>query len=267
MLAGARPDDIASALGLARATVYGWRASYRIGGQQALTSRSIPGRPPALSPARKQRLWTLIIDSDPREQQFDSALWTVRLVRTLICREFGITLSPVTVRRLMLKMGISAHRAHPRGDGGDAARERWQSEWLPACRAQAEGAAVYFGDEKVLHPGTGQPDVVTARLGSEPAGTPHWPQATVISAAPARGGPCFAAYRGPSTAAAFTDFCARLLHDVPGVVYLVMDSRPGYREPSVGDFAISDAHRLRLFFPPRYPHEPGPAVTAAAPTA
>jgi transposase len=41
--------DVAASLGMARGTVYGWLATYREGGREALRARPLPGRPPRLS--------------------------------------------------------------------------------------------------------------------------------------------------------------------------------------------------------------------------
>lgn len=236
MLGGVRPEDVAAALGLSRATAYGWLASYRKGGRQALLSRPVPGRPPTISPAQMCRLWTLIADADPRERQFSCALWTGDLVRELIRREFGICLSAVTVRRLLLKMGLPARRPLPRAGQPDHVLDCRQASQFPAIRARAEadGAMIYFGD-------------VQQRV---------QPDASLIFAVTARTGPCFAAYGGLATALTLDSFCARLLHDVPGHVYLIMADRPGYRERSASDAITLSRDRLRLFF--LSPHESAP---------
>lgn len=63
--AGAHPQAIAEALGLARSTVFAWVAKYRDGGLDALRARPVPGRPPKLSDAQLQRLSALIVGNDP----------------------------------------------------------------------------------------------------------------------------------------------------------------------------------------------------------
>src|SRR5512132_4304487 len=84
---GAHPEEIAAALGMIKAAVYGWLAKYREGGLEALKARPVP-----------------------RRLQFMFALWTRAMVRELIGREFGVRLSEVSVGRLLRKLGLSPQR-------------------------------------------------------------------------------------------------------------------------------------------------------------
>ena len=95
--AAAHPEDVAAALGLHRKTVYGWVKKYREGGRGALLARPVPGLPPQLGPLQMRKLWTLIVGTDPRQLQFDFALWTCGMVRELVRREFGVGLRAVSV--------------------------------------------------------------------------------------------------------------------------------------------------------------------------
>jgi transposase len=143
--AGAHPEDVAEALGLARGTVYMWLAKYRQGGKDALRARPVPGRPPRLSGDQLRRLYTLIVGADPRQLEFEFALWTREMVRELIRREFRVGLSAVSVGRLLRKLGLSSQRPLYRAYQQDPeAVERWKSETYPRIRAQAaaEGATV-----------------------------------------------------------------------------------------------------------------------------
>ena len=221
MLAGTRPQDVASALGLARATVYGWLASYRAGGRQALLARSAPGRPPNLSPAQISQLWRLIVNTDPRQHQFDSALWTRSLVGELIRREVGVGLSVVTVGRLLIRMGLSPG-PQPR-----------MTEY-PAIRASAEAvsAVIYFAAETPTHPNPGSPP------------------STMISAVSARAARRFAVRDHPPSGASAAEFCLRLLHDVRGPVYLIADGSGSFGETDTGTLGAVADDRLRLFLQP-----------------
>src|SRR4051794_35289778 len=166
---GVHPEDVAASLGMGRGTVYGWLARYREGGKDALRARPVPGRPPTLSGEQMRRLYTLIAGADPRQLEFGFALWTRDMVRTLIRREFRISLSAVSVGRLLRTLGLSPQRplwrarpAHPPPGGP------WREQEFPAIRKQAktEGATIYFrrrgrdplGLPRRHHLGPGRPD-------------------------------------------------------------------------------------------------------------
>jgi transposase len=259
---GAHPEDVAAALGLHRKTVYDWLAKYREGGMDALKARAVPGRPPKLGGPQLSRLYALIAGQDPRQMQFEFALWTREMVREVIRREFKVALSVVSVGRLLRKLGLSPqrplHRAYQQDPG---AVQRWKNEAYPAIRAEAEaaGATVYFADEAGVrsdyHAGTtwspvGQTPVVK-NTGSRFS-------VNMISAVSAKGALRFAVYEGNTTAATFIDFCKRLLHDAAGPVYLVVDGHPAHRATATKEFAASTEGRLRLIYLPGYSPELNP---------
>jgi transposase len=131
---GAHPEDVAQALGMTRAAVYGWMAKYREGGLEALKARPVPGRPPSLSGAQLQRVYTLVVGNDPRQLQFAFGLWTRAMVRELIGREFAVRLSEVSVGRLLRKLGLSPQRPLYRAyQQSPQAVARWKAETYPSC--------------------------------------------------------------------------------------------------------------------------------------
>ena len=212
---GVHPEDVAASLGMGRGTVYGWLAKYREGGKDALRARPVPGRPPKLSGEQMRRLHTLITGADPRQLEFALALWTRDMVRELIRREFKVSLSAVSVGRLLRTLGLSPQRPLWRAWQADPeAVQRWKSEEFPAirARAKAEGATIYFGDEAGIrsdyHAGTtwapvGQTPVVKA------AGARH--SLNMISAVTAQGLLRFSTYTGSLTGTRFIEFCRKLL--------------------------------------------------------
>jgi transposase len=236
--------------------VYGWVAKYREGGKDALRAKPVPGRPSKLDGRQIARLYALIVGNDPRQLQFDFALWTREMVRQVIRREFKVALSVVSVGRLLKKMGLSAQRPLHRAYEQDPdAVERWKNERYPAIRAQAEeaGATIYFADEAGIrsdyHSGT-----TWAPIGRTPVvrGTGKRFSINMISAVTAKGALRFAVYEGSTTAATFIDFCKRLLHDAPGPVFLIVDGHPAHRAKATAEFVASTGGRLKLFFLPGY---------------
>src|SRR5512135_2965480 len=218
---GAHPEDVAAALGLHRKTVYGWLAKYREGGKDALRAQPVPGRPPKLNGQQLSRLYGLIAGQDPRQMQFEFALWTREMVREVIRREFGVSLSVVSVGRLLRKLGMSPQRPlHRAYQQNPEAVDRWKREEYPAIQAQAEaaGAVIYFADEAGIrsdyHAGT-----TWSPVGQTPEvkNTGARYSVNMISVVSAKGALRFAVYEGNTNAAIFIDFCKRLLHDAPGL--------------------------------------------------
>lgn len=251
----ARPAEVAAALGLHRATVYGWLERYRDGGDAALRARPVPGRPRKLTAGQLRQLAALI-RLDPRDLGFEDALWTRAMVAELIWGEFGVRLSLPTTGRVLRKLGFTPQRPLHRAIEQDpAAVARWTEEQYPAIRerARAEGAAIFFADEAGIrsdyHAGTtwapaGQTPVVEA--------TGKRVSVNMISALTPKGALRFAVYEDTTTAAVFTSFCARLLHDAPGPVCLIVDGHPAHRARETRDFVASAGGRLSLFFLPGY---------------
>lgn len=264
--AGAHPADVARALGMARGTVFGWVAKYRDGGLEALRAKPVPGRPTKLTGEQIRRIYTLVVGADPRQMSFDFALWTREMIRELIRREFGVTLSVVSVGRLLKKLGLSAQRPLYRAyQQNPEAVEEFTTRTYPALRqrAETENATIYFADEAGIcsdyHAGTtwapiGQTPVVTA------TGARH--SINMISAVTAEGALRFAVYEGKLNAQVFVDFLKRLLHDAPGgldgKVYLVVDGHPAHRATTTKEFVASTDGRLRLVFLPGYAPELNP---------
>src|ERR687890_1634261 len=223
---GVHPEDVAAALGMGRGTVYGWLAKYREGGKDALRARPVPGRAPKLSGEQMRRLYTLITGADPRQLEFEFTLWTREMVRELIRREFRVSLSAVSVGRLLRTLGLSPQRPLWRAwQANPEAVQRWRDEQFPAirARAKAEGATVYFADEAGIrsdyHAGT-----TWAPVGRTPIvrATGARFSLNMLSAVSAQGALRFMVHEGTVNAAVFIEFCRRLLRDQSGPVYLVV---------------------------------------------
>jgi transposase len=260
--AGAHPEAIAAALGLARSTVFAWMATYRQGGLDALRARPVPGPRPKLQGAQLRRLSALIVGNDPRQLGFPFALWTRAMVGELIHREFGVHLSEVSVGRLLRTIGLSPQRPLYRAWQQDpAAVRRWKTETYPKLRAEAKqvGATIYFADEAGVrsdyHAGT-----TWAPVGQTPVvhTTGDRFAINLMSAVTTKGALRFAAYGGNLNGPTFIDFCRRLLHDAPGPVFLVVDGHPVHRSNAVKAFAAATDGRLRLAFLPGYAPELNP---------
>ena len=222
----------------------------------------MPGRPPKLAGPHLSRLYALIAGQDPRQMQFQFALWTREMVREVIRREFGVALSVVSAGRLLRKLGMSPQRPlHRAYQQNPEAVDRWKREEYPAIQAQAEaaGAVIYFADEAGIrsdyHAGT-----TWSPAGQTPEvkNTGARYSVNMISAVSAKGALRFAVYEGNTNAATFIDFCKRLLNDAAGPVYLIVDGHPAHRATAVKQYVAATEGRLKLFRLPGYSPELNP---------
>jgi len=253
---GAHPEDVATALGMHRKTVYAWLAAERAGGTDALLAKPIPGRPPKLSGDQMRQLYEWIAGGDPRQHTFGLSLWTRDLVRHLIKAKFGFTYTAQGVGKLLRRLGLSPQRPLYRAWQADPeAVQTWKTQTYPeiARQAKAEGAVIYFGDEASIrsdyHAGTtwapvGRTPVVEttgARFG-----------VNMISAVSAKGLLRFHLVESTMTAAKFLDFCQRLLEDAKQPVVLIVDGHPAHKAAIVTRWVDSTNGRFRLYILPAY---------------
>lgn len=75
----------------------------------------------------------MIVGKDPRQLQFDGALWTQEMVRQLIEQTFAVTFTPQGVGRLLRRLGLSPQRPLVRAYEQDPQRvRRWTEKGYPA---------------------------------------------------------------------------------------------------------------------------------------
>ena len=114
----------------------GWRSTAKAA-RTRCAARPVPGRPPKLGGPQLARLYALIAGQDPRQLQFEFALWIREMVREVIRREFRVALSVVSVGRLLRKLGLSPQRPLHRAYQQDPeAVQRWKKEAYPAIRGR-----------------------------------------------------------------------------------------------------------------------------------
>jgi transposase len=259
---GESPEAVAAGLGINRRTIYRWIEAFHYGGEPALKAKPIPGAPPKLDAKQMARLARIVSTKNPLQLNFEFALWTLAMIRVLIRREFAVSLSEVSVGRLMRRLGFSAQRPLYRAWQQDPALvERWRAEDYPkiAARAKREGALIFFADESGIrsdhHAGTtwgpvGQTPVVTAtgaRYGLN-----------MLSAVNALGHFRFMTVEGRVNASVFRDFLKRLITGMERKIFLIVDGHPAHKAKLVSRFVADNAQAIELFFLPPYAPELNP---------
>lgn len=249
---GNSAETVARMYEVSRAILFRWQQKYDQGGPAALGTKKTPGPASRLSPTQISQLYAIITGSDPRQMQFDSGLWTRKIIRDLIRWQFSVKLSEVQVGRILKNMGLSPqrplYRAYQQDPGLVAA---WKEDVYPKIRklAAAEGANIFFEDEASVrtdhHAGTtwapvGQTPVIVA--------TGQWKSVNMVSAISPRGDLRFRVQEGSMNAAKFIEFLKALLESVEGKIFLIVDGHPVHKATKVTEFVEDKAGgRVRIF--------------------
>jgi transposase len=134
LLAGKTPPEVARMVGAPRQTVYRWQRVLQRGGIDALRNMSKGGRPAQLGAAELSQLYVWLLEG-ATAHGFPTALWTLKRVRLLIEREFGVRYSEVHIWRLLGQLGLSNQKPDRRAlERDQAAIEHWRKHTWPALK-------------------------------------------------------------------------------------------------------------------------------------
>jgi len=252
---GVRPEDAAAAFECGRSTVYGWMVAYRERGEASFEVAKAPGAKPKLSPRQVAQLRRWIVDKDPRQLRFEFALWTRDIVRSLVKDRFGVEFSRQGVSNLLRRMGLSPQRPlHRAYEQDPEAVEAWKNEEFPKIRAEAKRvkAKLFFCDEAGVrtdhHSGT-----TWGEIGRTPIvkATGKRASLNMISAVSPTGELHFS-FAGRVNSASFVEYLKKLLEDLPGKIFLVVDGHSAHKAANTRQFVESTKGRLKMFVLPPY---------------
>lgn len=133
--------EVALAVGVARQTVYTWKALLDEGGIDAL--RSVPGRgrPAKLDENQLTCVRAAILQS-PTEHGFGTELWTLKRVGAVIERLHGVRFSQAHVWRILGSLGFSAQKPEKRAiERNEDAVRSWKRSTWPALKKKPSETA------------------------------------------------------------------------------------------------------------------------------
>ena len=134
LLAGKTPAQAAHAVGVARQTVYTWKALLDEGGIDALRAMPGRGRPARLDDEQLQALGRALLQS-PTEHGFGTELWTLKRVGALIKRQHGVKFSQTHIWRILGALGFSAQKPERRAiERDEDAIQVWKRKTWPALK-------------------------------------------------------------------------------------------------------------------------------------
>lgn len=138
---GMAPATVAERVGVARQTVYMWKRMLDEGGIDALRQTRRTGPQSQLDAAALSRLRGVLLDS-PTAHGFGTELWTLKRVRQIIRREFGVRHSEVHVWRLLGQLGFSSQKPEKRAlERDEGAIRAWKRRTWPTLKKKPNAKA------------------------------------------------------------------------------------------------------------------------------
>jgi len=134
LLAGKRPAEIASAVGVARQTVYTWKRILDEDGIDAL--RAVPGRgrPAKLDESQLEEVRRAVLQK-PTEHGFGTDLWTLKRVGTVIKRLHGVQFGQTQIWRILGALGFSAQKPEKRAiERDEEVAHQWKRRTWPGLK-------------------------------------------------------------------------------------------------------------------------------------
>jgi transposase len=131
---GEKPAEVALEVGVARQTVYTWKALLDEGGIDALRSVPSRGRPARLDESQLEGLRRAILQK-PTEHGFGTELWTLKRVGVVIERLYDVKFGQTQIWRIVGALGFSVQKPEKRAiERDEDAVRSWKRSTWPALK-------------------------------------------------------------------------------------------------------------------------------------
>jgi transposase len=264
--AGMTYDAIAAQVGLTRTGVFDICKRFAAHGTAGLKTGPRgpePGHGRFLDADQEAEARDLIRRHTPDELDLPFALWSRAAVRELIWQCFGVRLAVRTMGTYLARWGFTAQKPLRRAYEQDpAAVRRWLRRDYPAiaARAKAEGGTIFWGDETGLRSDDVRGGRSYAPRGRTPEVRVNHKRAGLglISAVSNRGELRWMVLDGAVKAPSLLRFLSRLVRDVDGKVFLILDRLPVHRSAKVRGWLTGREAEIEVFYLPGYSPELNP---------
>jgi transposase len=161
---GHSPEVVAKVVNFNRSCLYEGLKRYDEGGYEALESRRPPGAKPLITREMESWLEETVLSSTPVEHGYDTNLWTRDILAQLLKKEFGVSVSGLSVSLHLRKLGLSYQKPCYRDVARDEQEvEHFLNDTFPRIHRLADkmGADIGFEDEAGIGLEAFGPDVGT----------------------------------------------------------------------------------------------------------
>lgn len=261
--AGRSPEEVIKIFGLHRANIYKWLKKYDQYGEEGLKSTRATGPQPKLTPQQKYRLKKILFKSPLQlKLDFECALWTIEMVRTLIWKKFAVNYTASHVHNILNEIGYSNQRPIERAYQQDPVKvEKWLSKEYKAIKREAkkEGRVIYFEDEAGFHE-TASYGKTWAPKGKTPIikSTGARIKVNCISAISSKGKLHFMLFDGNFNQGVFINFLKKLMYNQKKKITLIVDGHSSHTTKAVKEYVASKKGKLKIYLLPPYSPELNP---------
>lgn len=262
-LAGSSPEEVIKIFGLHRANIYKWLKKYDQYGIEALKSTRAKGPQPKLTAQQRYRLKKIILKNPLQlKLDFEYALWTVEMVRTLIWKKFKVNYSASHVHNILKEIGCSNQKPIERAYQQDPVKvEKWLSREYKAIKREAlrEGRMIYFEDEAGFHE-TASYGKTWAPKGKTPIikSTGARTKVNCISAISLKGKLHFMLFETNFNTDVFIEFLKKLMQNQKQKITLIVDGHNAHTTNKVKEYVKSKKGKLKIYLLPPYSPELNP---------
>ena len=256
---GMKKSVISKKLGVDRKTVYNW--SKRMESDRDWKDHKSGGRHQKLSKEQKEKLKDIINDG-PRKYGFKTELWTLKRIREVIQKEFGVSYNTTHVWRVLRNLGYSAQIpfATAMEKNPDYVKE-WLEKNYPEYVKEGEGknATILFQDEagmqsrpnvrKTWSPKGKRPKIMVKERRDK---------ISLSSAVSVDGDLYFTLKDGSMNEDDIISFLDQLLSDIEGFLYIFWDNIMIHRSKKVKKYLGTHNDRLITRRIPAYSPELNP---------
>jgi len=247
-------------------TIFDWLSRYRSGGWDALKEGQRRGRKRKLSAEDMKWIYEAVTLGNPLNYQFEFCLWTLNIIREMIARERGVTLSKASVSRLLKHLGLSPQRPIYKSYKQDPEKiEQYIATTFPEVARQAKklGAQIYFVDEASVRSDSHR-GLTWGKRGETPVVKDSGGRfgLSVISGVTPRGDMRFSFIEGKMNSKRFVKFLEQLRGDAGKPIIVIVDNAKYHHSKETQRFIESqqDSERGRIImaFLPAYSPELNP---------